>query len=91
MRNRWELCAVAGAAVAAEVAAYLACRPAMLRWGTQAGEATEPLPGDGLVPHPQVQSTRAITVGATPEQVWPWIVQMGTGCAGFSPATWSSA
>jgi hypothetical protein len=83
MRNRWKLYAVAGAALAAEVAAYLAWRPAMLRWGTQASEATEPLPGDGLVPRPRVQSTRAITIGAPPEKVWPWIVQMGIGRAGF--------
>jgi hypothetical protein len=83
VRSRWKLYAVAGAAVAAEVAAYLAWRPAMLRWGTDAGESTEPLPGDDLVAHPRVQSTRAITIDAPPEQVWPWIAQMGIGRAGF--------
>jgi hypothetical protein len=83
VRTGWKLYAVAGAAVAAEVAAYLAWRPAMLRWGTQAGEASEPLPGDGLVPHARVQSTRAISINAPPGQVWPWIVQMGIGRAGF--------
>ncbi len=62
MRSRWKLYAVAGAALAAEVAAYLVWRSAMLRWGTDASEATEPLPGDDLVPHPRVQSTRAITI-----------------------------
>jgi hypothetical protein len=55
MRSGRKLYAVASAALAAEVAAYLAWRPAMLRWGTQASEATEPLPGDYLVPHPRVQ------------------------------------
>jgi hypothetical protein len=83
VRSRWKLYAVAGAALAAEVAAYLAWRPAMLRWGTQANESTEPLPGDDLVPDPRVQSTRAITIEAPPGQVWPWIVQMGIGRAGF--------
>jgi hypothetical protein len=81
--SRRALYAVAGAAVAAEIAGYLAWRPAMLRWGTQAGEATEPLPGDDLVPRPRVQSTRAITIDAPPEQVWLWIVQMGIGRGGF--------
>lgn len=64
-------------------AAYLVWRPAMLRWGTEGTEAIEPLPGDDLVPNPRFQSTRAITVDATPERVWPWIVQMGIFRAGF--------
>ena len=83
MRNRWKRYAVAGAALGAEVAAYLAWRPAMLQWGTDANEATEPLPGDDLVPHPRVQTTRAITIDAPPDRVWPWIVQMGITRAGF--------
>ncbi len=35
------------------------------------------LPGDEIVSNPMWQSTRAITIAAPPEQVWPWIVQMG--------------
>jgi hypothetical protein len=66
-----------------EVAAYLAWRPAMLRWGTEGDEATEPLPGDENVSNPRFQSTRAITIDAPPERVWPWIVQMGIYRAGF--------
>lgn len=74
---------VIGGFLVAEVAAYLAWHPRMLRWGTQDDEAVEPLPGDDLVPHPRVQSTRAITINAPPERVWPWIVQMGIYRAGF--------
>lgn len=55
----------------------------MLRWGTEGTEAFEPLPGDGQGPRPAFQSTRAITIGAPPERVWPWIVQMGIYRAGF--------
>lgn len=66
-----------------EIAAYLAWRPTMLRWGTEGDEATERLPGDDVVPNPRVQSTRAITIDAPPERVWPWIVQMGIYRAGF--------
>jgi hypothetical protein len=79
---------LAGAAVAAEVVAYLAWRPSMLRWGTERDEAIEPLPGDDLVPHPRVQSTRAVTIDAPPERVWPWIVQTGIGRAGFYTHDW---
>jgi hypothetical protein len=79
-RKTWLLL---GGSLVVKIAAYLVWRPAMLRWGTQDQEAVEPLPGDGLVPHPTLQSTRAVTIDAPPEQVWPWIVQMGIYRAGF--------
>ena len=47
------------------------------RSGATAREAWKVLPGDELVGDPMWQSTRAITINAPPEQVWPWIVQMG--------------
>ena len=76
------------AAVAAEALGYLAWRPRMLRWGATEEEAAEPLPGDEITPHPRVRSTRAITIEAPPEEVWPWIVQMGMGRAGFYTHEW---
>lgn len=42
-----------------------------------------PLPGDDLVPEPTFAATRAITIDARPDEVWPWIVQIGYGRAGF--------
>jgi hypothetical protein len=53
------------------------------RWGATAAEIVEPLPGDALLPHAQFRSTRAITIGAAPSAVWPWLVQVGCGRAGF--------
>ena len=47
------------------------------RSGVTAAEAAEPLAGDEVVAEPMWQSTRAITIAAPPEEVWPWIVQMG--------------
>ena len=52
-------------------------------WGATDKERKMPLPGDDLVPHPQVQITHALTIAASPEQVWPWLVQLGHGRAGF--------
>ena len=52
-------------------------------WGATPTEVTEPLPGDALLPHAQFRSTRAITIDATPDAVWPWLVQVGCGRAGF--------
>jgi hypothetical protein len=46
-------------------------------------EKRRPLPVDRIVPDPLFTSTHAITIDATPEQVWPWIAQMGAGRAGW--------
>jgi hypothetical protein len=70
------------------VAGYLAWRPLMLRWGATKEEAADALPGDDRARHPQVRSTGAITIGAPPERVWPWIVQMGIERAGFYSHDW---
>jgi hypothetical protein len=88
MGNRWTLYCLAGAAVAAEVVGYLLWRPRMLRWGATAGEASEPLPGDDRTPRPRLQCTRAVTIDAPPEKVWPWLMQMGIGRAGFYTHDW---
>jgi hypothetical protein len=39
--------------------------------------------GDGLVTNPTFNATRAVTVNAPAERIWPWIVQMGYKRAGF--------
>ena len=71
-----------GAATA--VVGYLGwVRPWMLRWGATHTEARRPLPGDELVPRPRTRFTRAITLAATPAQIWPWLVQMGSHRAGW--------
>lgn len=72
----------AGAALA-PWAYLLALRPRQLRWGATPAEVAAPLPGDEIVPRPTVEATRAITIAAPPEAVWPWIVQIGYGRAGF--------
>jgi hypothetical protein len=58
-------------------------RPRALRWGATAEEAVRPLPGDGLVTKADYVATRAITINAPPERVWPWLVQIGSGRAGW--------
>lgn len=58
-------------------------RPWQLTWGATAAEVSRPLPSDDLVPAPTFNATRAITIDAPPEQVWPWIVQMGLTRAGW--------
>jgi len=53
------------------------------RWGAGNGEVAQPLPGDELAPNPRLGYTRAITIQAPPERVWPWLVQMGQGRGGL--------
>lgn len=62
--------------------AATAARPWMERWGSSSEERARPLPGDELVADAD-QQTHAITITAPPEEVWPWLVQMGQGRAGF--------
>jgi hypothetical protein len=54
-----------------------------LRWGTTDEEVHGSMPGDDIVDHASFTATRAITIQAPPEMVWPWIVQLGYKRAGF--------
>ena len=58
-------------------------RPWHLRWGATDEEIGKPLPGDELVSNPAIESTRAITVNAPVEEVWPWLAQIGQDRGGF--------
>jgi hypothetical protein len=58
-------------------------RPWHMRWGATDAEVGGSMPGDDVVSRAQFNATRAITIDAPPEHVWPWIVQLGYGRAGF--------
>jgi hypothetical protein len=76
--------AAAGAAVTGSAAAYLLVgRPWQLGWGATDEERGAALAGDDLIPNPDLTATRAITVHAVADQVWPWIAQLGQGRGGF--------
>jgi len=42
-----------------------------------------PLPGDDLIDRPAFDATHGVDLPVPPEQVWPWIVQMGSGRGGW--------
>jgi hypothetical protein len=74
----------AAAAGAGLLAAYWKIvRPWAMRWGATEEEATRPLPGDEVVTKADYVATRAITIDAPPQDVWPWLVQIGSGRAGW--------
>ena len=78
--------AALGATAAGAYALFI--RPWHLHWGATGEEIHQFLPGDALVPHPKMESTRAITIQARPADIWPWLVQMGTGRAGWYSYDW---
>ncbi|GAB3243968.1 hypothetical protein [Nocardioides dilutus] len=53
------------------------------RWGATDAEVEAPMPGDDLIDDVAYLATRAITIDAPPEAVWPWLVQVGCLRAGF--------
>ncbi len=80
-----------GAAISAPLLALAYARwvrPWHLRWGLAPGEEAQPLPGDELIASPKVIASHAISIQASPDRIWPWLVQMGQGRGGFYSYTW---
>src|SRR5215470_16803828 len=58
-------------------------RPRLMRWGATDEEVTGAYPGAELIPEGQRAATMAVTIDAPPDQVWPWLVQMGGDRGGW--------
>jgi hypothetical protein len=61
----------------------LEVRPRMLDWGSTSEERAMTLPGDSIVAAPAKSTTRAITIHAPADKVFPWLAQLGQNRAGF--------
>ena len=76
-------------AISLGIGAYLRfIRPWQLRWGATDEEVARAMPGDDVVKHPTFDATRAVTIQARPEEIWPWLVQMGVKRAGWYSYDW---
>ena len=62
-------------------------KPWHMRWGATDEEVARAMPGDELIPDAG-SATRAISIDATPGDVWPWLVQIGYGKAGWYSYDW---
>lgn len=51
-------------------------------------EQQRAMPADWIVPEPMYAETRAITIRALRERVWPWLAQLGSGRAGWYAFDW---
>jgi len=89
MSLRTKISGGVGLAVGAAAASYpLLWRRWCLNWGATPDETAGDLPGDELLPDPDLLATRAITIGAPPDAIWPWLVQMGSGRGGAYTYDW---
>ncbi len=89
LQKRWRLVAgiILGLMLIFLVTLF-AFRPWHLRWGATDAEVNRRLPGDELVANPKWGATHAITIRASAEEVWSWLVQMGQGRGGFYSYDW---
>src|SRR5881628_3529505 len=62
--------------------------PWLMHWGATAAEQRMTLAGDTVAASPATSFTRAITINAPADQVWPWLVQIGQDRAGFYSNDW---
>lgn len=79
---------VGSLATAASLAYLLIGRKPCLTWGATDADVDRSMPGDDLLENPDVVSTRAIHIFATPSHVWPWLMQMGSGKGGVYTYDW---
>ena len=72
-----------GVVVSLALTYTLVIRPRVRAWGVDPAEADLALPGDDLVPEPTATETRGVTIEGPVSKVWPYLVQMGFGRAGW--------
>jgi hypothetical protein len=57
-------------------------------WGATAADLTRTMAGDAAVVNPTYSATLAVTIGAGPEHIWPWLVQLGYQRGGLYSYDW---
>src|SRR5690349_18882187 len=60
----------------------------MNRWSTTPSDRVRVMAGDALLVDPMFSYTTAVTVNAPPEDIWPWLVQMGYQRGGLYSYDW---
>ena len=63
-------------------------RPWQLHWGATREEVQLELPGDNFVVRPNFNATRAITINSAADSIWRWLIQIGSGRAGWYSIDW---
>jgi hypothetical protein len=76
------------ALLAAVVLYWFPIRRWMNHWGATPSDLARVMAGDSLLSDPMYSGTMAITVNATPEHIWPWLVQIGYQRGGLYSYDW---
>jgi hypothetical protein len=70
------------------VASIMVLMPWMDRWGATDNEVSAMYTGDELLPSPRYVYSRVVTVNAAPEEIYPWLIQMGAERGGMYSYSW---
>lgn len=65
------------------VAGFVLVSALIPTWGATPAETAMPLPGDERVSDPLILWNHAVTIQAAPEQIYPWLAQIGDTRGGF--------
>ena len=60
----------------------------MSRWGATSSDRVRVMAGDSLIVDPTYSGTMAVSVDAPPEDIWPWLVQIGYQRGGLYSYDW---
>ena len=60
----------------------------MSRWGTASPDVNRVMAGDRLLVDHTYSGTMTVIINATPEDIWPWLVQMGFHRGGLYSYDW---
>jgi hypothetical protein len=80
--------AVVGAALVATLGAWAGLHRLGATSGSTADERAAALPGDDLIDDPSFVTNHAATLSAPPEDVWPWLTQVGWHRGGWYTPRW---
>lgn len=88
MRTLLKIIAILAGLLVLAIVLAAAFMPWMDRWGASDAEIAASFTGDQLVADPRVTYNRALTIRAAPEQIFPWIAQLGAERGGMYSYTW---
>ncbi len=79
---------LAAASCLAILGAYVLAQRLGRTSGSTPGERARALPGDELIETPTLVTNHAATLASEPDQVWPWLTQVGWHRAGWYTPDW---
>ena len=82
-KGRYRWLAIMAGTVGLAAVYWFPMRRRLSRWGATVDEIGRAMPGDELIKKPTRVGMQVVTINASPDQIWPWIAQMGDNRGGF--------